>query len=171
MTHRPAFSQSTSKLQKQNPISQISSLRSSQRPTRRLLQCLIASIASNAGIPSLIQSKHTLPKQLFYAACVLNIDTSDAATVLPKLSNGSYGNIFPKSFLNFATSHSKPSGKFHSSDTENTAHWTLRGFDRDGIARVTYHVFPWGTSARFGFSNGGQYWARKRLWASQCYCM
>lgn len=60
------------------------------------------------------------------------------------------------------------SGYFHCSDTEITPHWTLRGFDHNGIARITYHIFPWGTNAHFGFSNGGRYWAGRRLRASQC---
>lgn len=89
--------------------------------------------------------------------------------VLPRHSDGSYGKYLL--ILNPQKSYYiiMISGNFHSSDTEITPHWTLRGFDQNGIARVTYHVFPWGTNARSGFPNGGRYWAGKRLRASQCH--
>lgn len=60
------------------------------------------------------------------------------------------------------------SGIFHVSGSEDIPHWTLRGFDPRGVARVTYHIFPWGTDARYEFVNGGRYWNGKCLRSSQC---
>lgn len=71
-------------------------------------------------------------------------------------------------FCVIADSDIKSSGVFHSSETEILPHWTLRGFDQTGIARITYHVFPSGTDISHLFLNGGSYWEGRQLRSWQC---
>lgn len=74
----------------------------------------------------------------------------------------------PDSFvLHLSNTKVTPSGVFHLSGSEDIPHWTLRGFDPRGVARVTYHVFPWGTDAHYEFANGGRHYNGKYLRSSQ----
>lgn len=63
--------------------------------------------------------------------------------------------------------HLLVSGEYHSSWTESIPHWTVRGFDADGVSVATIHAFPGGDGSRH-FPNGGRHWANIHLDITRC---
>ena len=94
----------------------------------------------------------TSPKHACHCVttAILRISTEEKAGLVWVLMY-----VFPFLFLSFFMANCVRTG-LHSSKSETWPHYTLRGFDKDGYAHKTLHIFS--IKHSMVFPNGGRIW-------------